>query len=161
MKLIPFDIEKAKAGAKVVTREGLAVRMLCYDRKNEQPVISLVTHDDGREYVHSNEVSGAFFPGNNSSPLDLFLAVEPKLRPWKPEEVPMLAVVKAVGEDSDAGIGYHRLVILYVCPSRVTLSTADNYSGKFGMGKTFQELLDGYKHSTDGGKTWLPCGILE
>lgn len=30
-KLVPFDIEKAKHGAKVVTRNGYHVRILCYD----------------------------------------------------------------------------------------------------------------------------------
>lgn len=38
--LKPFDLEKAKAGAKVVTRDGREVRIICFDRK--APVFKLV-----------------------------------------------------------------------------------------------------------------------
>ena len=33
-KLKPFDLEAAKAGAKVITRDGRPVRIICFDRKN-------------------------------------------------------------------------------------------------------------------------------
>lgn len=63
-ELIPFDIEKAKQGAKVVTRDGHDVRILCYDSKNRsnQPIVTeiyiddeviLVTHAEDGTYLHT------------------------------------------------------------------------------------------------------------
>lgn len=37
-----FDLEKAKAGAKVVTRDGRPVRFLCFDAKGKFPLIGLI-----------------------------------------------------------------------------------------------------------------------
>ena len=45
----PFNVEAAKEGAKVETRDGDAVRILCYDRKSNNnhinfPIIALINH---------------------------------------------------------------------------------------------------------------------
>lgn len=46
-KLKPFDLEAAKNGAKVVTRDGHAVRIICYDRKNgAYPIVALLEDDE-------------------------------------------------------------------------------------------------------------------
>lgn len=42
MKLLPFDIEKAKAGAKIVTRSGQSARIIAYDRRGEEPIVALI-----------------------------------------------------------------------------------------------------------------------
>ena len=43
MKLLPFDLEKAKAGARVVTTEKQSVRILCYDGPDkEYPLVGFV-----------------------------------------------------------------------------------------------------------------------
>lgn len=60
MKTKPFNIEEAKAGAKVVTRDGRNVRIIAYDRKdrgkNIQPIIALIEHP-----LHGNiELMSAF-----------------------------------------------------------------------------------------------------
>lgn len=72
---------------------------------------------------------------------------EPKLRPWKPEEVPMLAWYKRKGEANEwmtlAGISSYGKGV------RLSLGT--------GWVQAFEEL----EHSTDGGKTWQPCGVIE
>lgn len=59
-KLVPFDIEKAKNGAKVVTRNGLSVRIPAYDVKNETyPILGLVKlPQSGREIVYSFTENG-------------------------------------------------------------------------------------------------------
>lgn len=50
-KLIPFDIEKAKNGAKVVTRYGLPVKIVDYPIKNEDcPILGIVLID-GKEFL--------------------------------------------------------------------------------------------------------------
>ena len=45
----PFNVEAAKGGAKVETRDGDAVRILCYDRKSNNcinfPIIALINHN--------------------------------------------------------------------------------------------------------------------
>ena len=47
----PFNVEAAKGGAKVETRDGDSVRILCYDRKNNNnhhinfPIIALTNHN--------------------------------------------------------------------------------------------------------------------
>ena len=45
----PFNVEAAKGGAKVETRDGDSVRILCYDRKSNNcinfPIIALINHN--------------------------------------------------------------------------------------------------------------------
>lgn len=46
----PFDVELAKKGAKVETKDGKSVRILCYDRKSNNltinfPIIALTNHN--------------------------------------------------------------------------------------------------------------------
>lgn len=49
--LVPFDLAKAKAGAKLKTIGGSDVRVICYDRKtdNEIKLVALVSNDMGVE----------------------------------------------------------------------------------------------------------------
>lgn len=51
MKTKAFDLEKAKAGVKVVTGTGFPVRIICYDMKCDLPIVGLVTipTDEGGE----------------------------------------------------------------------------------------------------------------
>jgi hypothetical protein len=51
MKLLPFDIEKAKAGAKVVSKWKSPARVICFDRKAQFPIIALATCAGGSESV--------------------------------------------------------------------------------------------------------------
>ena len=44
MKTKPFNIEEAKAGAKLVTRGGRPAILICDDAKGEYPVIWLHTY---------------------------------------------------------------------------------------------------------------------
>lgn len=75
---------------------------------------------------------------------------EPKYRPWKPEEVPVGACVKAKGHLSA------RSMILSVNPdaSDSCVSSVDNQYA-------LDYLLKSMEYSTDNGKTWQPCGVLE
>lgn len=46
-----FNLEAAKAGAEVCTRDGISARIVCFDMKNEiSPLLVLVKGDDGEEY---------------------------------------------------------------------------------------------------------------
>lgn len=83
---------------------------------------------------------------------------EPKLRAWKPEEVPVGAWYRRK-EIEGRHAGYHSL-ILAVCPTEslpiVFVAPAGNFAAD-----DLQYALEICEHSTDGGKTWLPCGVME
>ena len=61
----------------------------------------------------------------------------PVLRPWTADEVPLGAWVRM------KNLNMTRSMIVSVAA--------------FNLGIAFKE----YEHSTDGGKNWLPCGVME
>jgi hypothetical protein len=83
--------------------------------------------------------------------LEYRIKPEPKLRPWKPEEVPVGALIRHKATWS--GI---RMMI--VCAWNNGIKAHDSGDG---IQLSFGGALESYEHSTDGGKTYLPCGILE
>lgn len=73
---------------------------------------------------------------------------EPKLRPWKPEEIPVGALLRNKTSNNTSlimGVDFH----------------SDNcvmcYTGEW----TTKDLLEKNEVSFDHGKTWLPCGVFE
>ena len=62
----------------------------------------------------------------------------PALRPWTADEVPLGAWMRAKQDV------LHRWVLIDT-----------------GDGLWRQSWLEHNEHSTDGGKTWLPCGVME
>jgi hypothetical protein len=72
---------------------------------------------------------------------------EPKLRPWKSEEVPVGALYK---QRNNA----HRGLIVGIVGNNVQLGNGSGYDLE-------RDLLRDYQHSLDHGKTWLPCGVEE
>lgn len=80
---------------------------------------------------------------------------EPKLRPWKPEEVPIGAIIKGLSFKSIiswAETNKHG----EPCMGGPD-STPEGRYWPLAYACTDSDLL----HSTDGGKTWLPCGVME
>lgn len=74
-----FNLEKAKAGQKVMTKDGNSVRIICYDVKNNSfPILALVTNKDGKEEVNYYTKDGASFSIDYESDLDLVMV--PKLK---------------------------------------------------------------------------------
>lgn len=74
---------------------------------------------------------------------------EPKLRPWKPEEVPVGALISGLPDRRTA------MMIVELLSERVVIC-------RFGTLQkiTFNEL-SGFYYSLDHGKTWQPCGVME
>ena len=62
---------------------------------------------------------------------------EPTLRPWTADEVPLGAWVRMKNMNNTR--------------SMIVSASALN----------LEMLFQTYEHSTDGGKTWLPCGVME
>ena len=51
-RLRPFNLEEAKAGKPVCTRDGRKARIICFDKKAGRPIVVLVEGGDGNgEYV--------------------------------------------------------------------------------------------------------------
>lgn len=71
-KLKPFDLEAAKNGAKVVTRDGRDARILCFDAMGSYPIVAIVRND------YEEVVDKFCLDGKNrlcgESEIDLFMA---------------------------------------------------------------------------------------
>lgn len=83
----PFDLEKAKAGAPVQTRNGRSARIICWDaaimfHQIVHPIVALVKKSDGLERMHTFTALGKFY-GDDSDDDDLDLVMAPvKKRGW-------------------------------------------------------------------------------
>jgi hypothetical protein len=82
---------------------------------------------------------------------------EPQYRAWRAEEAIIGCQIRSK-VNSLIYTGHHRMMLLYVCPSYVVLSSSA--SGGFGMQKNYMELLSDYEFSIDGGRSWEICGVL-
>lgn len=81
VRRIPFDIEKAEQGAKIVTREGGRARILCYDRISDTyPIVAVVLGsipmDDDEEEIVSFTKNGKYYDDGDESGYDLFIEEE-------------------------------------------------------------------------------------
>lgn len=75
----PFDIELAKQGKPVCTRDGRPVRILCYDFKSLEntPIMALIRLNKHQEGVVHYYIDGKHFE-NGINDLDLMMATEKK-----------------------------------------------------------------------------------
>lgn len=75
----PFDIELAKAGHPVCTRDGRAVRILCFDRKSVDgySILALIDKGDSEDIV-SYIRQGTFYSNGKEHKNDLFMAAVKK-----------------------------------------------------------------------------------
>lgn len=75
-RMIPFDIELAQQGAKVVTRGGFYVRLIDYNIQNEDcPILGLVL-EDGKERPRIFTKTGNHYNDGIESRYDLFIEEE-------------------------------------------------------------------------------------
>ena len=51
LNLKPFDIQKAREGKPVCTRDGRKARIICFDRKDNTPIVALIERVDGIEIL--------------------------------------------------------------------------------------------------------------
>lgn len=142
MKTIPFSVEAAsKPGARVVTRDGRKVLSWHYQPEiDRQHIVAYIENDEFLRTFHTN---GKWYGGQSDR--DLFLAVGPKLRPWRDRsEVPLNAWFRS--KSCEIAPWYRAL---WIVEEGVRLASSDF---------TFEGLLDLWVYSIDG-KTWLPCGV--
>lgn len=67
-----FDLEKAKAGHPVCTRDGHEARIICFDRKNDSPIVALV-EDSGIESTFCYDNMGRYSDDGKECSYDLFM----------------------------------------------------------------------------------------
>lgn len=116
------------------------------------PIIQ--AYSEGKEIEASNKNGCVSAWEHTNSPswredFDYRIKQEPKLRPWKPEEVPVGACLKSktTGE---------RTLILANWWNKIQISAAKSLNDL-----STEEVLGHWEYSTDNGKTWHPCGIME
>lgn len=78
-RLEPFDLERAKAGEPVCTRDGQDVRIICFDCKQDDAdtIVALITLDNGLEVPNIYELDGNSYEEDKRW-TDLMMKVEVK-----------------------------------------------------------------------------------
>lgn len=78
-KYRPFNLEEAKAGKSVCTRDGRKARIICFDAKTlcDYPIIALVENADNSIYeaAYSFSYKGEYLRGNMRN-IDLVIPLE-------------------------------------------------------------------------------------
>lgn len=78
LNLKEFDLEKAKAGKPVCTRDGRKARIICFDRKgyNLFPIVALITNGDKESDIYTYRPNGTWDNNGNESEKDLVMLPE-------------------------------------------------------------------------------------
>lgn len=74
MNLRPFNLEEAKAGKPVVTRDGRKVRLFCFDLVGDDAVAGAVTIGEGKEDATSWTLEGRYISRLEEHARDLLMA---------------------------------------------------------------------------------------
>lgn len=114
--------------------------------------------DGELEFDNDGEwIKAHYAPCETSRPEHYRIRPKPTLRPWKPEEVPVGAQIRfKKSNHPSATLGRQTILgefggeIYDSTPAGKGLST---YKAEFA----FTSL----EHSTDGGRSWKPCGVEE
>lgn len=56
--LKPFDLQKAREGKPVCTRDGRKARIICFDRNDLYPIVALIECEDGKEIIGAYSKEG-------------------------------------------------------------------------------------------------------
>lgn len=129
--------------------EQLKCYRLLLEGKHDQVECRYLTWGKDEPWLTVEPNMAVRVPGTDEEPTQFRfrLKPQPKYRPWKVEEVPVGAIMKA----HQASTG----------PALIT----DVFRGKIRFGRdgevTLEYALTGaYEYSLDQGKTWQPCGVL-
>ena len=125
------------------------MRVVCTDVDSVSPILALSTNAQANFYYPD----GSYCRGNNPFKLFILDESEPKLRPWNTDEVPVGALIRGKTWEKKKGV-------CTVLLSNGVLGVSFLYSG-VPISMTRESLAEQTEHSTDGGKTWKPCGIVE
>lgn len=143
---IQFDIAKAQAGAKVVTRDGRTVRIVAYDMENIYPICAIIRSQEGTEYPEVYLKNGCYDEDGIENNCDLFIEEESKYRPY------------ANADEMDEAIKVHGMfVINRLTDVRQAIIAYSNLEVATSATKqSYKAFLNSY--------TWFdgtPCGAQE
>lgn len=108
-----FNLELAKAGHPVQTRDGRKARIICWDRESREccPILALVVDNDGNEMCFSYAIDGVI-NGGYGSKYNLVMAPE-KHEGWvnvyrddTTKEIVLCSVCFHSRESADSHIGW-------------------------------------------------------
>lgn len=133
--------------------------MKIHEAKKYLPIVKALAEGKTVEY---REIDGGIWTnigvcgdvdwfGYHDTKREFRIKPEPKLRPWRPEEVPHGCFICNYDRDGLTGPWW---MIVGIFEYGVSLGHAADQPG-------YTSLKENYKHSTDGGRTWLPCGVEE
>lgn len=77
----PFDLASCKNGAKVKTRDGREVRIICTDAKDDYPIIGLVTNSAGDEHIVLYTLEGKLYSTKSTIRAEDLVIVEEAKEP--------------------------------------------------------------------------------
>lgn len=87
MKTKPFDLETAKQGAKLVTRDGKPARIVNWDMNDvKYPIVALIETKCGTEDVCTYTNNGRCYSDDTDTIGDLFIIEEPQYVPYESAE---------------------------------------------------------------------------
>lgn len=145
---IQFNIEKAQAGAKVVTRDGRTVRIVAYDLDSRYPICAIIRAQNGSEYPEVYLKSGRYDEDGIENNCDLFIEEESKYRPY------------ANADEMDEAIkehGHGMYVVNRLTDVRQAIIAYSNLEVATSATKqSYKAFLNSY--------TWFdgtPCGVQE
>lgn len=78
LNLKEFNLEEAKAGKPVYTRDGRKVRIICFDAKCIKPIVALIQGSDNSEQIEYYTENGVFSNGGTGKNRDLMILLEKK-----------------------------------------------------------------------------------
>lgn len=74
-----FDLEAAKQGKPVCTRDGCKARIICFDAKGKQPIIALLEREKtDEEIIQTYSMNGRYYEFRKEDPRDLMMLPEKK-----------------------------------------------------------------------------------
>lgn len=77
LNLKPFDIQKAKEGKPVCTRNGRKARIICFDAKGKQPIIALLEREKtDEEIIQTYSMNGRYYEFRKEDHRDLMMLPE-------------------------------------------------------------------------------------
>lgn len=87
---------------------------------------------------------------------DFRIKPSPTLRPWRPEEVPVGALIRFEKQSFISG----KYLILASDNTGIVYCNTPDMSNP-SLIKLKYNQMGGCEHSIDHGKTWLPCGVMD
>ena len=79
LNLKPFDLDKAKEGKPVCTRDGRKARIICFDSNGGRPIVALITECDNEEEIpYKYHCDGSYNCQSIPSDNDLMMLPEKK-----------------------------------------------------------------------------------